>query len=71
MEAVRARHPYEVPAILVLPVEGGLAAYLSWIGAEVAAPPALEVEAPRCRARPARQYPGASRPGCSEARRRP
>ncbi|MFG1316003.1 divalent-cation tolerance protein CutA [Xanthobacter autotrophicus] len=40
MEAVRARHPYEVPAILVLPVEGGLAAYLSWIGAEVAAPPA-------------------------------
>lgn len=40
VEAVRARHPYEVPAILVLPVEGGLAAYLSWIGAEVADTPA-------------------------------
>ncbi|MFG1374614.1 divalent-cation tolerance protein CutA [Xanthobacter oligotrophicus] len=40
VEAVRARHPYEVPAILVLPVEGGLAAYLGWIGAEVADAPA-------------------------------
>lgn len=34
VEAVRARHPYEVPAILVLPVEGGLPAFLSWIAAE-------------------------------------
>ncbi|MFG1268854.1 divalent-cation tolerance protein CutA [Xanthobacter sp. DSM 14520] len=40
VEAVRARHPYEVPAILVLPVEGGLATYLGWIGAEVADAPA-------------------------------
>lgn len=40
VEAVRARHPYEVPAILVLPVEGGLDAYLGWIGAEVADEPA-------------------------------
>ncbi|MCG5236226.1 divalent-cation tolerance protein CutA [Xanthobacter oligotrophicus] len=40
VEAVRARHPYEIPAILVLPVEGGLAAYLGWIGAEVADAPA-------------------------------
>ncbi|MDI4666052.1 divalent-cation tolerance protein CutA [Xanthobacter autotrophicus] len=40
VEAVRARHPYQVPAIVVLPVEGGLAAYLGWIGAEVADTPA-------------------------------
>lgn len=39
VEAVRARHPYEVPAILILPVEGGLAAYLGWIGTEVADDP--------------------------------
>lgn len=36
VEAVRARHPYDVPAILVLPVEGGAAAFLGWIAAEVA-----------------------------------
>lgn len=32
--AVCARHPYDVPAILVLPVEGGLTAFLSWIAGE-------------------------------------
>lgn len=33
--AVRARHPYEVPELLALPVERGLEAYLSWIEHEV------------------------------------
>jgi len=33
--AVRARHPYEVPELLALPVERGLEAYLSWIEQEV------------------------------------
>jgi len=39
-EAVRAAvkdvHPYATPAITVLPVEGGDAAYLGWIMAETA-----------------------------------
>lgn len=34
--AVRARHPYEVPELLAVPVERGLEAYLSWLEAEVA-----------------------------------
>lgn len=34
--AVRAAHPYAVPAILVLPVTGGDAGYLAWIAAETA-----------------------------------
>ena len=33
--AVRARHPYEVPELLALPVERGLEAYLDWIEHEV------------------------------------
>lgn len=32
---VEAEHPYEVPEALVLPVGGGLTAYLAWVGAEV------------------------------------
>ncbi|MCK0198592.1 divalent-cation tolerance protein CutA [Ancylobacter sp. 6x-1] len=32
-QAVRARHPYETPAILILPVDGGDPAYLDWIDA--------------------------------------
>lgn len=36
--AVHARHPHEVPAILVLPVAGGAPAFLGWIAAEVAEP---------------------------------
>lgn len=32
----RKRHPYELPAILVMPLEGGFAPYLSWILAETA-----------------------------------
>jgi len=41
-EAIRALHPYELPEIIVLPIESGLASYLDWIGAEtaVADPPA-------------------------------
>jgi periplasmic divalent cation tolerance protein len=34
--AVRARHPYDVPELLALPVERGLQAYLDWLEAEVA-----------------------------------
>lgn len=32
--AIAARHPYETPAIVVLPVTGGDAGYLDWITAE-------------------------------------
>ena len=37
--AVRARHPYEVPELLALPVEGGLDRYLSWLTQEVVGDP--------------------------------
>ncbi|MDP1627243.1 divalent-cation tolerance protein CutA [Parvibaculum sp.] len=30
MERLRALHPYEVPAMLVLPIEGGNEDYLAW-----------------------------------------
>ena len=33
-EALRAGHPYELPEIIALPVERGLAAYLDWVAAE-------------------------------------
>jgi periplasmic divalent cation tolerance protein len=32
-EALRSRHPHEVPEILALPVETGLPAYLDWVAA--------------------------------------
>lgn len=35
--AVRARHPYETPAVLVLPVSGGDAGFLDWVRTEAAA----------------------------------
>lgn len=35
-EAVRAGHPYETPAIVTIPVDGGDAGYLAWINAETA-----------------------------------
>ena len=35
-DRLRALHPYEVPELLVLPVVGGLAPYLAWLGAEAA-----------------------------------
>lgn len=34
----RRRHPYENPALLVLPVEGGSAAFLDWILEQTANP---------------------------------
>src|SRR5437870_4636128 len=33
--AVRAKHPYEVPELLALPVERGLEPYLAWLASEV------------------------------------
>jgi periplasmic divalent cation tolerance protein len=35
--AVRARHPYQVPELLALPVERGLEGYLAWLAREVVA----------------------------------
>ena len=33
-KAIRASHPYELPEIIAVPVERGLAAYLDWVSAE-------------------------------------
>ena len=33
-QALRAGHPYELPEIIAMPVEHGLAAYLGWVEAE-------------------------------------
>ncbi|MCX8085437.1 MAG: divalent-cation tolerance protein CutA [Rhodocyclaceae bacterium] len=35
--AIRARHPYELPEIVAVPITQGLAAYLDWVGAETTA----------------------------------
>ncbi len=32
--AIRARHPYELPEIIVVPIVDGLTAYLDWIADE-------------------------------------
>lgn len=40
-EALRARHPYAVPELLVLPIVAGLPAYLAWLGDAVADGPRL------------------------------
>ena len=37
-QAIRALHPYEVPEIVALPIEAGLAAYLRWIADETQPP---------------------------------
>ncbi len=34
--AIRARSSYELPEVLAIPVHGGSAAYLTWLGASVA-----------------------------------
>ena len=34
---VRELHPYELPEIIALPIQGGLAAYLEWVTAETRA----------------------------------
>src|SRR3954462_11478202 len=33
-QALRAGHPYELPEIIAVPVETGLAAYLGWVAGE-------------------------------------
>lgn len=35
-DAIRARHPYEVPEIVAVPIADGLPEYLTWIGASTA-----------------------------------
>ena len=35
--AIRARHPYDVPEIIALPLSQGLPAYLNWVAAELQA----------------------------------
>ena len=36
--AIRARHPYELPEIVAVPITDGFPAYVEWILAEAAAP---------------------------------
>jgi periplasmic divalent cation tolerance protein len=38
VEETRAMHPYDNPALLILPVAGGAEAFLRWIGDETANP---------------------------------
>lgn len=33
-QAIRARHPYELPEVVAVPITDGLPAYLDWIAAE-------------------------------------
>jgi len=33
-DAIRARHPYELPEIVAVPLASGLAAYIDWVSAE-------------------------------------
>lgn len=35
-DEVLRRHPYQVPEVVALPVEGGSAAYLDWVRSQVA-----------------------------------
>jgi len=37
VKRVQELHPYDVPAIVVLPIEGGSNLFLSWIGEETSA----------------------------------
>ena len=36
-QAIRLRHPYELPEIVAVPITDGSAAYIDWIAAETAA----------------------------------
>lgn len=36
--AIRARHPYELPEIIAVPITDGFEPYLDWIAGETAAP---------------------------------
>ncbi|GHH68485.1 divalent-cation tolerance protein CutA [Streptosporangium violaceochromogenes] len=38
---VKAEHSYETPEIVAIPIEGGLADYLTWIKAETAESPSV------------------------------
>ena len=38
-QAIRTRHPYELPEIVAVRIERGLAAYLGWLAAETGAAP--------------------------------
>ncbi len=33
-EAIRAAHPYELPEVVAVPIERGLAPYLDWVASE-------------------------------------
>jgi periplasmic divalent cation tolerance protein len=37
-EAIRTRHPYELPEIIAVPVQRGLPAYLDWLAASTEPP---------------------------------
>jgi periplasmic divalent cation tolerance protein len=37
-QAIRERHPYDVPEIVALPLATGFAPYLRWVGAQVEPP---------------------------------
>ncbi|MEK7792604.1 MAG: divalent-cation tolerance protein CutA [Pseudomonadota bacterium] len=37
-QAILQLHPYELPEIIVVPIEGGLPAYLQWVNAETHIP---------------------------------
>jgi periplasmic divalent cation tolerance protein len=37
MEAVKSRHPYANPALVVLPIVDGSAEYLSWLSSQTQA----------------------------------
>ena len=39
IEAIRVRHPYEVPEIVAFDITGALDAYTDWIAAETTTPP--------------------------------
>nr|VFK53201.1 MAG: CutA1 divalent ion tolerance protein [Candidatus Kentron sp. TC] len=38
-EAIRARHPHEVPEAISLPIDAGSPAYLAWLDAEMGVKP--------------------------------
>jgi periplasmic divalent cation tolerance protein len=40
MDAIRARHPYELPEIIVIPIHHALPAYAAWIHTETTDAPA-------------------------------
>ncbi len=49
--AIRARHPYELPEIIAVPIAHGLPEYLAWLVAETRAETSIETadgNCPRC-----------------------